>query len=139
LTQRRIMRNRGFFRGLFLVAAVYDLVLGVAFFLLYPWVYGMLDIALPTEPAYLHAAAGFVFVQGIMYLLVYRNMERNVDLVLVGAIYKAVYSGVAFYHWGTNTLPHTVFAVFGFLDLIFLVLFVYFLVEARRLEQEKLS
>jgi uncharacterized membrane protein len=82
---------------------------------------------------------GFFRGQGIMYLLVYRNMERNVDLVLVGAIYKAVYSGVAFYHWGTNTLPHPVFAVFGFLDLIFLVLFLYFLVEARRLEQGKLA
>jgi hypothetical protein len=125
------MRNRGFFRGVFLVAALYDLILGLAFFLLYPWVYGMLDISLPTEPAYLHAAAGFVLVQGIMYLLVYRNLERNVDLALVGAIYKAVYSGVAFYHWGMGTLPHSIFALFGFLDLIFLVLFVYFLVEAR--------
>lgn len=133
------MRNRGFFRGVFLVAALYDLVLGLAFFFLYPWVYGTLGIALPTEPAYLHAAAGFVFVQGIMYLLVYRNMERNVDLVLVGVIYKAVYSGVAFFHWGTGTLPHSIFALFGFLDVIFLALFVYFLAETRGLTWKQVT
>ena len=34
-----------------------------------------------------------------MYYLAYRNIERNVDLVLVGAIYELAYSGVAFYHF----------------------------------------
>ena len=68
------MQNRGFFRGVFLVAALYDLVLGLVFFFLYPWVYGFLGVSLPTEPAYLHATAAFVFVQGIMYYLVYRNL-----------------------------------------------------------------
>jgi len=128
------MQTRGFFRGVFLVAALYDLFLGLVFFFLYPWIYGMLAVSLPTEPAYLHASAAFVFVQGIMYYLVYRNMERNVDLVLVGAIYKLVYSGVAFYHWGMGTLPHPIFALFGFLDVIFLVLFLYFLKEAKGLK-----
>lgn len=121
------MQNRAFFRGFFLLAALYDLVLGVAFFFLYPWVYGMLGISLPTEPAYLHAAAAFVFVQGIMYLLVYRDMDRNWDLVLVGAVYKTAYTGVAFYHWGMGTLPHPVFALFGFLDLGFLLGFIVFM------------
>ena len=127
------MQNRGFFRGVFLVAALYDLVLGLVFFFLYPWVYGLLGVSLPTEPAYLHLAAAFVFVQGIMYYLVYRKLERNVDLVLVGAIYKLAYSGVAFYHWGMGTLPHPIFALFGFLDVIFLALFLYFLKEAKGL------
>ena len=68
-----------------------------------------------------------------MYYLAYRNIERNVDLVLVGAIYMLAYSGVAFYHWGMGTLPHPIFALFGFLDLIFLALFLYFLKEARGL------
>ena len=125
------MPNRAFFRGFFLVAAFYDLILGLAFFFLYPWVYRSLGISLPTEPAYLHTAAAFVFVQGIMYLMVFRNMERNVDLVLVGAIYKAVYSGVAFYHWGMGTLPHSIFILFAILDLIFLALFLYFLRVAK--------
>lgn len=121
------MQHRGFFRRFFLLAALYDLVLGVAFFFFYPVVYDLLGTSLPTEPAYLHAAAAFVFVQGIMYLLVYRDMERNWDLVLVGAVYKLAYSGVSFYHLAMGTLPHPVFALFGILDLGFLVGFIAFM------------
>ena len=121
------MQNRAFFRGFFLVAALYDLILGVAFFLLYPWVYELFGISLPTEPAYLHAAAAFVFVQGFMYLLVYRNLEGSRDLVLAGAVYKVAYIGVSFYHWGMGTLPHPIFALFGVLDLFFLVGFLWYL------------
>jgi hypothetical protein len=121
------MQNRAFFRGFFLVAALYDLILGVAFFFLYPWVYGLFGIALPAEPAYLHVAAAFVFVQGFMYLLVYRNLEGNRDLVLAGAVYKTAYIGVSFFHWGMGTLPHSIFALFGVLDLIFLVGFIWYL------------
>jgi hypothetical protein len=115
------------YRGVFLVASLYDLVLGVVFLFLYPWLYGLLGIAPPTEPAYLQASAAFVLVQGIMYLFVYRNMIRNRDLVTVGAIYKAAYASVAFYHWGLGDLPHSVFAVLGLLDVGFLILFVMFL------------
>ena len=127
------MRNRTFFRGFFLIASAYDLILGLAFFFFYPFLYGMLGVSLPTEPAYLHIAAAFVFVQGIMYLLVYRNMERNVDLVLAGVIYKAAYISVSFYHLGMGTLPHPIFALFGAMDLIFLAVFVYFLKVAKEL------
>lgn len=125
------MKHFSFYRGLFLVAALYDLVLGAAFLLLYPPIYGILGIPLPTEPAYLQASAAFVLVQGIMYLLVYRNMMRNVDLVLVGAIYKGAYALVAFYNGAMGTLPHPIFLVFGALDVVFLIFFVMFLVECK--------
>ncbi|HSG49046.1 MAG TPA: hypothetical protein VLA43_14590 [Longimicrobiales bacterium] len=112
------------YRKVFLVAAAYDLVLGVAFLFLYPWVYGLLGIGLPSEPAYLQTSAAFVVVQGIMYLLIAREMTRNRDLILVGAIYKAAYAGISLYHWTLGDLPHVVFAVFGLLDIVFLVAFV---------------
>lgn len=117
------MGSLRFYRGVFFVAALYDLILGVAFLLLYPWIYGLLGIPLPTEPAYLQMAAAFVVVQGIMYVLVYRDMERNRDLILVGAIYKAAYAVVSLYHLGVGDLPHGLFAVFGVLDIGFMILF----------------
>ena len=117
------MHDLRFYRKVFLVAALYDLILGVAFLFLYPWIYGALDIPGPTEPAYLQLAAAFVLVQGIMYALVYRNLERNRDLILVGAIYKAAYAAISLLHFAIGDLPHRVFAVFGVLDLGFLVLF----------------
>lgn len=117
------MGNLRFYRAVFLVAALYDLILGTVFLFLYPWVYGVMGIPLPTEPAYLQMAAAFVLVQGMMYVLVYRNLEGNRDLILVGATYKAAYAVISLYHLGAGDLPHPFFAVFGVLDIGFMVVF----------------
>jgi hypothetical protein len=66
-------------------------------------------------------------VQGIFYLFVYRNLKRNIDIVKVGIAYKIVYSGLTFYYWALGELPHQIFALFGFLDLIFIGLFALYL------------
>jgi hypothetical protein len=121
------MRSKKFYRGVFLVAAVYDLFLGFLFFLFYRSIYDVFDIQLPDNPAYLHLSAAFVFVQGLSYCLVYLNLKRNIDIVKVGTVYKVVYTAVAFYYWAIGGLPHLMYAVFGFLDLIFVVLFVLYL------------
>lgn len=118
------MHSLRFYRGVFLVAALYDLVIGAVFLFLYPWVYGLMGIGLPAEPAYLQTSAAFVLVQGIMYVLIYLHLERNRDLILIGAIYKAAYAVISLYHFGVGDLPHSLFAVFGFLDIGFLVLFI---------------
>lgn len=118
------MNDLRIYKGVFLVAAAYDLILGALFLFLYPWVYGVLGIGLPSEPAYLQMAAAFVLVQGVMYLLIYRNMARNRDLIIVGALYKAAYAAISLYHWTLGDLPHVAFAVFGVLDIVFLVAFV---------------
>jgi hypothetical protein len=113
-------------RVLFLVAALYDLVLGVAFFLLYDPIYAALGAALPDNTGYIHLLSGFVFVQGVGYWLVYRNPVRNVDLALVGAVYKVVFAGVAIGYAVFSELPDGIFLVFGILDLGFLVAFLWF-------------
>lgn len=117
--------------AVFGIAALYDGIIGFVLFFFYPVIYHALGIPNPTEPAYLQGAAAFVFVQGFMYALVYRNMAGNVDLITVGALYKAVYSAVAFYHWLLGDLPHPMFVIFGFIDLVFLVLFVLCLRDLR--------
>jgi len=71
-----------------------------------------------------HLAAAFVFVQGIAYYFIYRNLEWNIDIVKIGVIYKAVYTGVAFYHWVAGTLPHPMFALFGLLGSVFCCFFI---------------
>ncbi|MCZ6857443.1 MAG: hypothetical protein O7F70_05545 [Gemmatimonadetes bacterium] len=123
-----------FFKTFFLVAALYDLILGAVFFLLYGPVYDFLDIALPNSTSYIHLMAGFVFVQGIGYWFVYRNMLRNIDLVRLGVIYKAVYSSVAVYYLAIGQLPDAIFAWFAIFDVLFLIGFVRFLMLARTSE-----
>ncbi len=117
------MSNPSLKKRLFLVAALYDELLGLGFLFGYQSIYALLGIPVPENPAYLHLAAALVFVQGVGYHLVYRNTEPNADLVRLGIIYKAAFAGVAFYALAVKILPHPIFALFATLDLVFLVLF----------------
>ncbi len=115
-----------FFKNLFLVAALYDLILGIVFLLMYPQIYSYFNITLPTYPMYLQLSAAFVIAIGIAYYFVYRNMYRNIDLVKLGVIYKLIYILVAGYYFLIG-IAHVLFFYFVIFDAIFLVLFVWFL------------
>ena len=114
----------GFYKGLFLVAAAYDIGLGLAFTFLYNPILDALDIRPPDNKSYIHLAAVFVLVQGISYLFVYRNMAGNLDMIRVGVIYKAAYSIVAVYYLAIDELLHWIFFLFGVMDMGFMVLFI---------------
>ena len=124
-------RTLNFFKALFLVAALYDAILGALFFLLYGPIFDLFEIALPNNTSYIHLTAGFIFVQGVGYWFVYRNMLRNIDLVKVGVIYKGIYTLVAVYYLVTGELLSAIFAWFAVLDVLFLLGFVRFLMLAR--------
>ncbi|HYQ58702.1 MAG TPA: hypothetical protein VEP89_15285 [Draconibacterium sp.] len=129
------MRTLKFYKTVFLIAAAYDLILGVSFFVLYQNVYTMFNIPLPETEAYLQLNAAFVFAQGILYWFVYRNIKRNVDIVKVAIVYKLAYAWVALYNWGIGELPHAVFAVFGLIDVAFIALFLLFLTDYRKVTE----
>ena len=119
------------FRWLFLVAALYDGILGAVFFFLFRPIFERMGIELPNNTSYIHLTAGFIFVQGLGYWFVYRDMLRNMDLVKLGVVYKAIYSLVALYYLAIGQLPNAVFAWFAVCDVLFIVGFVWFLVRAR--------
>ncbi|HJP70995.1 MAG TPA: hypothetical protein VJ975_04690 [Candidatus Limnocylindria bacterium] len=114
-------------RTFFLVAAVYDIVLGVAFFLLYGPLFSALGIELPNNTSYIHLTAAFVFTQGLGYWFVYQDPPANLGIVKLGIVYKAIFSGLAFYYLAIGQLLHPVFVVFGVVDLLFLIGFWLFL------------
>ena len=126
------MRTLNFYKAVFLIAAAYDLILGFSFFILYENVYAMFNIPMPETEAYLQLNAAFVFAQGILYWFVYRNIKRNVDIVKVAVAYKLAYAWVALYNWGIGELPHVIFAVFGLIDVLFILLFILFLANYKK-------
>jgi len=124
-------KKDSFFRSLFLIAALYDIILGLLFFFFYRQVYGFFNITLPDYPMYLQMAVAFVLAMGIGYYFVFKNLYRNVDLVKLGIVYKAVYAGLTTYFYFAN-LAHVVFFWFAIIDFIFLLLFVWFLSYAKK-------
>jgi hypothetical protein len=83
--------SESFYRRMFVVAALYDAMLGVLFFAMHAPIYEFFAIPVPENVTYLRMISAFVFVQGVGYWYVSRAMLRNVDLVKLGAIYKALY------------------------------------------------
>ncbi|MDH4211516.1 MAG: hypothetical protein OEV79_08710 [candidate division WOR-3 bacterium] len=115
-----------YYKALFLIAAIYDISLGIIFTLFYRTAFDIIGIAdrLPAHGAYLSLIGSFLFVIGVAYYLLYRgNLERNRDLVTVGVLYKLAYCSVAIYYTIAQDVPHMIFVyLFGGCDLIFFVL-----------------
>lgn len=125
------------FKIFFLVAALYDIVLGVVFFFLFDPLFRALNIPLPNNLSYLHLTAAWVFSQGVAYWFVSRELARNIDLVKVGIIYKAIYVLTAAYYVAIGQLLNAIFAWFAVGDAIFVVGFAWFLLAARQLSERK--
>lgn len=115
------------YRTFFLVAALYDLVLGAAFFFAHGPAFDLLGIDLPTNTSYIHLTAAFVFVQGLGYWFVYQSPIANRGIVKIGVAYKAAFAALSIYYFAIGQLLHPVFLVFGLLDIAFLVGFIQFL------------
>jgi len=115
-----------YYRSLFTLSAVYDVLLGVTFMFFAERAFAALGISdkLPAIRGYLTLLGAFVLVIGIAYFLIARgDLNRNVDLILVGVLYKLAYAGTAFYYWYQGHLPHVAFgALFGVADAVFFVL-----------------
>ena len=115
-----------YYKGLFLVVAVYDLILGLIFMFFSKSVFNFLEITdkLPEFSGYLTLIGGYVFVLGLAYYLIYRgDLHKNVDLILIGLLYKLVYCAITFYYFIVGDIPHILFlALFGIIDLVMFIL-----------------
>jgi len=120
------------YRSLFLIAALYDFILGFIFFFFLPFFFEELfELAAPLYPSFYQGGAAFVFVMGVGFYFVYRNMYRNIDIVKLGIVFKSVYTILAFYYVFVESMPW-IFSIFGLLDIIFIVLFLLFLRDFKR-------
>lgn len=123
------------FRAVFVLAAIYDIGLGVVFTFFYRPAFDLLGIGdeLP-EGGYIPLLGAFVVVLGIAYALIARgDLVRNFDLIVVGTLYKLAYSAIALFFLLIDQVPHSVFVLFGAIDLVFLVLMTDCLLTLRRM------
>jgi hypothetical protein len=119
------------YRNFFLIAAIYDIVLGAAFFVLYGPLFDALGIALPNNTSYIHLTAAFVVVQGLGYWIVAQDPDGNRGIVKMGVAYKFAFAALALWYAVIGQLLHPAFGLFGLLDVLFLIGFVMFLREDR--------
>ena len=114
-----------YYKGIFAVAAVYDIVLGIIFLFFGRWSFEVLDIADKyPEGGFLPLIGAFMLVLGVGYYLIWRgDLRRNRDLVAIGTLYKLAYTGVGLYIAVTDAVPHVLFLWgFGVADAVFFLL-----------------
>ena len=118
---------------LFIIAALYDGLLGFAFLFSADALYQRFQITPPNHFGYVHFPAALLIVFALMFLVIARNPQGNRNLIPYGMLLKVSYCSVTGYHWLTAGLP-TMWKPFIFYDLVFLTLFVWAYVSLRKPE-----
>lgn len=120
-------------RWFFLVAALYDIGLGLVFMVGGEQVLEAIGMELPPHIAYIQLAAVFVTVQGLSYLLPWHDAWSNEGVVWVGVAYKGSYAALAAWYLVMGMLPSVFFIPWAIADLAFMAGFLWFLrIAARR-------
>jgi hypothetical protein len=107
---------------LFVVAGIYDFVLGLVYLLAYKPIYERLGIALPNHPGYVQLNAIFIVIFGLGFLLVARSPERNRDIIKLGVLLKLAYSGLVLTYYFLGNMP-AMWVLWAVADLLFLLAF----------------
>jgi len=110
-------------RLLFLVAAIYDGLLGAAFLFAGSDLFKWFDVTPPNHYGYVHFPAALLIVFAIMYMAIALNPVRNRNLIPYGMLLKVSYCGVVLFHWATAGIPF-MWKPFCLLDLVFLIFFI---------------
>jgi hypothetical protein len=115
--------NKKSIRILFVIAAIYDGLLGAAFLFCSSCVFKWFAVTPPNHAGYVHFAAALLLVFTVMFLAIAKDPEKNRNLILYGILLKVSYCGVVGFHWLTTGIP-TMWKPFCIFDLCFLALFI---------------
>ncbi|MDF1852939.1 MAG: hypothetical protein P1U85_19025 [Verrucomicrobiales bacterium] len=118
------MKSNSTIRFFYLIAALYDGVLGLAFLFAPTQVFAWLELEAPNHLGYIHFPAALLLVFAILFFSIARNPVANRNLIPFGILLKISYCGVVLFHWVSSGVP-SIWKPFFFADLIFIVLFVW--------------
>ena len=118
------MKIKQAIQALFVVAALYDGLLGAAFLFMNEALYQRFGVTPPNHPGYVQFPAALLIVFAVMFMAVAANPVRNRNLIPYGMLLKVSYCGVVLLHWLTAGIPG-MWKPFCIADLVFLILFVW--------------
>ena len=117
------MKTNRLITVLFVVASIYDGLLGVAFLFGSSALFSWAGVTPPNHPGYVQFPAALLIVFAAMFMAVAINPVKNRNLIPYGMLLKLSYCGVVVFYWFTTGIPD-MWKPFCIADLIFLVLFV---------------
>jgi len=109
-------------RLLFVIAGLYDFVIGLAFLLFGPQLFDSTGVAQPNHWGYIQFGSLLVVIFGTMFLAVAYDPAANRNLILYGMLLKLSYTGLVTYYWVTTDCPF-LFKPFAIIDALMFILF----------------
>ena len=108
--------------AMFLVAALYDGLLGLAFLVAGDWIFQFTRVEPPNHMGYVQFPGALLIIFAIMFAVIARRPRENRDLIPYGILLKVAYCGVAGYHWLASGIPR-MWKPLVLIDLVFMILF----------------
>jgi hypothetical protein len=110
-------------KRLFVVAGIYDGLLGLAFLFLAPAIFARFAITPPNHYGYIVFPALLLLVFAAMFFRIARDPAAYRHMIPYGIGLKAAYAGTAFWFQLQGNIP-TMWIPMAWIDLAFLLLFV---------------
>ena len=118
------MKNIYAVRILYIVAAIYDGVLGLLFLFLPMMIFERFEVTAPNHLGYVQFPAMLLIVFGSMFAMIAWKPKENRSLIPFGLLLKVSYCSIVFFYWFTSGIP-VMWKPFAVLDLVFMALFVW--------------
>ena len=115
-----------FFERVFLFAGTYNIGAAITFIFGHKWLFPLINIDDFHFPSFMFLAFSFVFVFGIGYLIVSKDLSKNHDIVRLGILSKALAFFVILHGCMMNDLPSILY-VAAFIDLMWAFIFIHFI------------
>jgi hypothetical protein len=114
--------NIRFVKIIFLVAALYDGVIGIMGIFLPDLAFQIYEVTPPNHLGYIQFPAFLLLIFAAMFYRVAQDPISNRFIMLYGVALKGGYSGLIFYYMLTTGIP-AMWVPWAWADLVFLVLF----------------
>jgi len=111
-------------KGLFIIAALYEGVLGLIFLFFPGLAFEVFQVVPPNHLGYVQFPAILLVIFAAMFFRIAMDPVPNRFLILYGVALKAGYSGLVFYYMLTTSIP-AMWVPWAWADLVFLVLFLW--------------
>lgn len=118
------MKPKSLITSLFVIAALYDGILGILFLLAPEYLFTVFGVTPANHPGYIQFAAALLIVFALMFTAVAVEPVRNRNLIPYGILLKISYSGIVFYYWATTGIPG-MWKPFAIIDLLFMLAFIW--------------
>ena len=111
-------------KRLFLVAALYDIVLGIIFAVMFTPLYNAFGAALPDNDGYIQLLALLIFIFGVVFFIIHRDPVPYRQFIITGIMMKISFILVVFGHLVFDTIPiPQIYVPLAVIDLLFTIFF----------------